>query len=112
MKEKITQAQEGLQTRLDALLRDGAECRVMDGKEFVTSFYLTSFQVLKAVPFISRETGEVLRFTYWCWLQEVHFEAGMNRSHLVLIKDLKWLNDRNLEIITDEVFAKVFSTYL
>ncbi len=102
MKETIKQEQEGLQTRLDVLLQNGAECRIMDGKEFVTSFYLATFQVLKAVPFISRETGEVLRFTYWCWFQEVHFEAGMNRSHLLLIKDLEWLNDRNLNIETDD----------
>lgn len=102
MKEKITQSQIGLQIQLDVLLQNGAECRIMDGKEFVTSFYLTSFQVLKAVPFISRETGAVLRFTYWCWFQEVHFEAGMNRSHLLFIKDLEWLNDRNLNIETDD----------
>ena len=101
MKENILQAQEEFQTRTNKLLQDGAECRIMDGKEFVTSFYLASFEVLKAVPFFSRATGKVLRFTYWCWFQEVHFEAGMNRSHLICVKDIGWLNDRNLQIITD-----------
>ncbi|MDP8237867.1 MAG: hypothetical protein P9X24_02145 [Candidatus Hatepunaea meridiana] len=102
MKEEIIKAQEEFQIRTNKLLQDGAECRIMDGKELVTSFYLASFEVLKAVPFISRSTGKVLRFTYWCWFQEVHFEAGMNRSHLVIIKDVEWLNDRNLQIVTDD----------
>ena len=102
MKEEILQAQEELQTRINNLLVDGAECRIMDGQELVTSFYLASFEVLSAVPFFLRSTGKVLRFTFWCWFQEVHFEAGMNKSHLILVKELNWLNDRNLEIITEE----------
>ena len=102
MKEKIIQAQEELQTRIDKLLLDGAECRIMDGKELVTSFYLASFEVLKAVPFFSRATGKVLRFTYWCWFQEIHFEAGVNRSHLIQVNEVDWLNDRNLQITTDD----------
>ncbi|MBC8466174.1 hypothetical protein H8D57_04020 [bacterium] len=87
---------------MDKLLLDGAECRIMDGKEFVTSFYLASFEILKAVPFFSRSTGKVLRFTYWCWFQELHFEGGMNRSHLILIRNIEYLNYRNLQIVTDE----------
>ena len=102
MKEEIIQAQVELQTQLDKLLQDGAECCILDGQELVTSFYLASFEVLQAVPFFSRSTGKVLRFTFWCWFQEVHFEAGMNKSHLILIKELNWLNDRNLEIITED----------
>ena len=102
MKEEILQAQEEFQNRIDNLLADGAECRIMDGQELVTSFYLASFEVLSAVPFFSRATGKVLRFTFWCWFQEVHFEAGMNKSHLILVKELNWLNDRNLEINTEE----------
>jgi len=102
VKEEITQAREDFQTRIDKFFADGAECRIMDGKELVTSFYLTAFEVLKAVPFLSHATGKVLRFTYWCWFQEVHFEAGMNRSHLVLIKEIEWLNDRNFQIMTDD----------
>jgi len=101
VKEKIRQAQEELQTRIDKFLTDCTKCRITDGKELVTSFYLASFEVLKAVPFFSRKTGRVLRFNYWCWFQEVHFEAGMNRSHLILIKESEWLNERNIEIITD-----------
>ena len=93
---------EELQTRINKLLADGAECRIKDGQELVTSFYLGSFEVLQAVPFFSRKTGKVLRFTYWCWSQEVHFEAGMNKSHLILVNELNWLNDRNLEIITED----------
>jgi len=102
MKEEILQAQEELQTRINKLLADGSECRIKDGQELVTSFYLASFEVLSAVPFFSRATGKVLRFSFWCWFQEVHFEAGMNKSHLILVKELNWLNDRNLEIITDD----------
>ena len=102
MKEEIIQAQEELQIQLNKLLQDSAECRIMDGQELVTSFYLALFEVLKAVPFFSRSTGKVLRFTFWCWFQEVHFEAGMNKSHLILVKELNWLNDRNIEIITDD----------
>jgi len=102
MKEEILQAQEEFQNRMNNLLTDCAECRIMDGQELVTSFYLASFKVLKAVPFFSRSTGKVLRFTFWCWFQEVHFEAGMNKSHLILVKELNWLNDRNLEITTDD----------
>jgi len=102
MKEKILQAQEEFQSRIDNFLADGAECRIMDGQELVTSFYLASFEVLSAVPFFSRSTGKVLRFTFWCWFQEVHFEAGMNKSHLILVKELEWLNDRNLQIVTDD----------
>ena len=26
----------------------------------------------------------------------------MNKSHLILVKELEWLNDRNLEIITED----------
>jgi len=102
VKEEITQAQKELQNRMNRLLQDGAECRVMDGQEFVTSFYIASLEVLKAVPFFSRSTGKILQFTFWCWFQEVHFEAGMNKSHLILEKELNWLNDRNLEITTDD----------
>jgi len=102
MKEEILQAQEELQTRIKKLLADGAECRIMDGQKLVTSFYLASFEVLMAVPYFSRSTGKVLRFTFWCWFQEMHFEAGMNKSHLILAKELNWLNDRNLEIITED----------
>ncbi len=102
MKVKIVQAQEGLQDRLNKLLQDGAQCQIMDGKELVTSFYLASFEVLQAVPFFSRATGKVLRFTFWCWFQEVHFEAGMNKSHLILARELNCLNDRNLEIVTED----------
>jgi len=102
MKEEITQAQAELQTRMNKLIQEGAECRIMDGQELVTSFYLASFDVLQTVPFFSRKTGKVLRFTFWCWFQEVHFEAGMNMSHLILINELNWLNDRNLKITTDD----------
>lgn len=102
MKEEIIQAQKELQTQLNKLLQDGAECRIMDGQELVTSFYLASFEVLQAVPFFSRKTGKVLRFTFWGWFQEVHFEAGMNKSHLILAKELNWINDRNLEVNTDD----------
>ncbi len=102
MKAEIIQAQEELQTQLNRILLEGAECRIMDGKELVTSFYLASFEVIKAVPFFSRVTGKVLQFNYWCWFQEIHFEAGMNRSHLVLIKDIEWFNDRNLKMVTDD----------
>ena len=102
MKENIEQAQREFQNRLDALLKDGAGCMVSDGDEVVTSFYLASFEVLKAVPFFSRATGDVLRFTFWCWFQEVHFEAGMQRSHLIHAKQVEWLNDRNLHLKTDD----------
>ncbi len=102
MRVDVLQVQEKIQTQVNMLLADGAECRIMDGKELVTSFYLASFEVLKSVPFFSRSTGKVLRFTYWCWFQEIHFEIGMNRSHLILVKELDWLNDRNLQIVTDE----------
>ena len=102
MMENIEQAREEFQSRLDALLKDGAGCMIMDGDEVVTSFYMASFEVLKAVPFFSRSTGEALRFTFWCWMQEVHFEAGMQRSHLIHAKQVEWLNDRNLKLKTDE----------
>ncbi len=102
MKKEIIKAEKELQARMDKLLLDGAECRIMDGKEFVTSLYLASFEVLKAVPYFSRSTGKVLRFAYWCWFQELHFEGGMNRSHLIQVKDIEWLNDRNLQIVTDD----------
>jgi len=102
MKEEIIQVQEELQNRLINLLQDGSECRIMDGQELVTSFYLASFEVLQAVPFFSRKTGKVLRFTFWCWFQEIHFEASMNKSHLILVKELKWFNDRNLEMLTED----------
>ena len=102
MKETIEQARGEFQSRLDTLLKDGAGCMVSDGDEVVTSFYLASFEVLKAVPFFSRSTGDVLRFTYWCWMQEIHFEAGMQRSHLLQARQVEWLNDRNLKLKTDD----------
>ena len=101
MKDEIFQAQRDLQERINNLLLNGAECRITEGQEFVASFHLASFEVLQAVPFFSRTTGKALRFSYWCWFQEVHFEAGMNRAHLILAKKLNWLNDRNLKITTD-----------
>jgi len=102
MKENIEQVKDEFQSRLNALLKDGAGCMVLDGDEVVTSFYLASFEALKAVPFFSRSTGEALRFTFWCWMQEVHFEAGMQRSHLIHAKQIEWLNDRNLQLKTDD----------
>ena len=101
MKENIEQARGEFQSRLDALLKDGAGCMVLDGDEVVMSFYLASFEALKAVPFFSRSTGDVLRFTFWCWMQEVYFEAGMQRSHLIHAKQVEWLNNRNLQLKTD-----------
>jgi len=102
MEKDIEQAQGVFQIKLDALLKDWAGCMVLDGDEVVTSFYLASFEALKAVPFFSRSTGEVLRFTFWCWFQEVHFEVGMQRSHLIHAKQVKWLDDRNLWLKTDD----------
>jgi len=102
MNKDIEQVQSEFQTKLDALLKDGAGCMVSDGDEIVTSFYPASFEVLKAVPFFSRSTGKVQRFTFWCWMQEVHFEAGMQRSHLIHAKQVEWLNDRNLQLKTDD----------
>ena len=102
MNKDIEQAQSEFQTKLDALLKGGAGCMVMDGDEVVTSFYLASFEALKAVPFFSRSTGKALRFTFWCWFQEVHFEVGMQRSHLIHAKKVEWLNDRNLQLKTDD----------
>ena len=102
MKENIERASVEFQNKLDALLKDGAGCTVSDGNEVVTSFYLASFEVLKAVPFFSRSTGDVLRFTFWCWYQEVHFEVGMQRSHLMHAKQVEWLNDRNLRLKSDD----------
>jgi len=102
MKKDIEQARGEFQSRLNALLKDGAGCMVKDSDEIVTSFYLASFEVLKAVPFFSRSTGKVLRFTFWCWFQEVHFEAGMQRAHLIHAKQIEWLNDRNLQMRTDD----------
>ena len=98
MKKDIEQAQREFQTKLDALVRDGAGCMVMDSDNAVTSFHLASFEVLKTVPLFSRSTGKVLRFTFWCWFQEVHFEAGMQRSHLIHAKQVEWFNDRNLQL--------------
>ena len=102
MKMDIEQAQRELQDKLDTLLKDGAGCMILDGNEIVTSFYLASIEVLKAVPFFSRSTGEVLRFTFWCWMQEIHFEAGMQRSHLLHARQVEWFNDRNLQLKTDD----------
>jgi len=102
MKERMEAARAAFQAKLDELLKDGAECVVHNGGERVTSFILASFEVLKALPFISRITGKLLRFTYWCWFQEVHFEAGMQRSHLAHIKQVAWLNVRNLSLETDD----------
>ena len=102
MMENIEQVKDEFQSKLDELLKDGAGCMVLDGDEVVTSFYLASFEVLRAVPFFSRSTGNVLRFTFWCWFQEVHFEAGMQRSHLMHAKQVEWLNDRNLQLKTDD----------
>jgi hypothetical protein len=102
VKEEILKVQEELQNRVNTLLQNGAECGIMDGQELVTSIYLASFEVLQAVPFFSRSTGKVLRFTFWCWFQEMHFEAGMNKSHLILVKELTWLNDRNFQIVTED----------
>jgi len=70
MKKDIEQARSEFQIKLDSLLKDGAGCMVLDGGEIVTSFYLASFEVLKAVPFFSRSTGKVLRFTFRCWFQD------------------------------------------
>jgi len=32
----------------------------------------------------------------------VHFEAGVQRSHLAHIKQVAWLNERNLSLETDD----------
>ncbi|MDP8229405.1 MAG: hypothetical protein P9M15_08130 [Candidatus Electryoneaceae bacterium] len=102
MKKDIEQAERVFQNKLDELLKDGAECVVLDVRERVTSFCLASLEVLKAVPFFSRSTGKVLRFTYWCWMQEIHYEAGMQRSHLLRAIQVEWFNDRNLQLKTDD----------
>ena len=39
--------------------------------------------------------------SWWCLLREIHFEGGMQRSHLLHVKSFEWLNDRNLRLKTD-----------
>ena len=46
-------------------------------------------------------TGELTNLSWWCLLREIHFEGGMQRSHLLHVKKFEWLNDRNLRLKTD-----------
>lgn len=100
--DKVESEQREFQTRLDALLKNGAECLVKDGGTLVTSFYLDSFELLQPQLYFDRLTGELDHLIWWCWLREVHFEAAMQRSHLIHVKAWEWINDRNLNIETDD----------
>jgi len=91
-----------LQSRIDALLADGAECLVKDGETIVTHFYVDGLEVLLPQPFFDRSSGELIGVTWWCWLREVHFEAAMQRSHLFHARTWEWHNDRNVSILTDD----------
>lgn len=91
-----------LQTRLDALLKDGTECLVKDGESIITHFYVDGVEALLPQPYFDRQTGKLATLTWWCWLREVHFEAAMQRSHLLHAKSLEWLNERNLNVQTED----------
>ena len=91
-----------LQFRLDTLLKAGAECLVKDGEAIITSFYIDGFELLLPQPFFDRQTGALTILTWWCWFREIHFEGGMQRSHLVHVKAWEWFNDRNLSLKTDD----------
>lgn len=91
-----------LQTQLDALLNDGAECLVKDGESIVTHFYVDGVETLLPQPFFDRLTGELVGVTWWCWLREVHFEAAMQRFHLLHAKRWEWLNEHNLNVQTED----------
>lgn len=100
--ERLEDERTTLQNRLDTLLTEGAECLVKDGEFIVTTFYLDSFEILLAQPFFDRQTGKLGRVTWWCCLREVHFEGGMQRSHLMHVKVFDWMDDRNLSVTTDD----------
>ena len=91
-----------LQALLDTLLKDGAECLVKDEGTIVTSFYIDGFELLLPQPFFDRQTGALTSVTWWCWFREIHFEGGMQRSHLIHVRVWEWLNDRNLNLKTDD----------
>lgn len=102
LKEQFKTEQVALQARFDALLKDGAECLVKDGKSIVTHFYVDGVEALLPQPFFDRLTGKLVGVTWWCWLREVHFESAMQRSHLLHAKSLEWSNERNLIIQTED----------
>jgi hypothetical protein len=102
LKDRFEAERVKLQTRLDVLLKDGAECLVKDGDQIVTHFFVDGVEVLLAQPFFDRLTGKLVGLTWWCWLREVHFEAAMQRSHLLHAKTWEWLNDQNISIQTDD----------
>jgi len=91
-----------VQARLDALLKDGAECLVKDEATIVTSFYIDGFELLLPQGYFDRQTGALTSVTWWCWFREVHFEGGMERSHLIHVRVWGWLNERNLKLKTDD----------
>ena len=107
--EQIETARQDLQQRMDALLADGAECLVKDGETLVTSFYIAGFELLLPQPFFDRQSGELSGLSWWCWFREIHFEGGMERSHLLHVKAFDWLNDRNLTLATDDYILLICS---
>jgi len=107
--ERLEENRAALQTRLDRLLKDGAACLVKDQETTVTSFYLDAFEILLPQPFFDRHTGELRIVTWWCCLREIHFEDGMQRSHLMHVTEFDWIDDRNLLAMTDDFIHLISS---
>lgn len=107
--EKLESERETLQSRVDELLKDGSSCLVKDGDSIVTSYYLDALELLLPQPFFDRQSGELLKVTWWCVFREVHFEDAMQRSHLMHVTKFDWINDRNLLAVTDD-FIHIIST--
>lgn len=102
LRTQFESEQVALQAHLDAFLAGGAECLVKDGESIITHFYVDGVEALLPQPYFDRQTGKFSMLTWWCWLREVHFESAMQRSHLFHAKKWEWLNDRNLNIQSDD----------
>ncbi len=112
MQEQIEQAQRDLQSKMDAILSDGAGCFITDeaGKR-VTELFIAYFEVFRAVPFFDRVTCAILRFEYWVFFQEFYFNNGMQYSHLARMKEVKWIHEDSVVMIREDGWVFYISKF-
>ena len=92
--EQIEKAQQDLQLKMDRIISGGAGCLVVDEDgDFVTELFLDSFEVFRATPYFDRITGNIVRYNFWVFFQEFYFDQGMQYSHLVCVKQVDWIHE-------------------
>ena len=110
--EQIANAKQELQLKMDKIVSSGAGCTVIDDNgELVTQISLASFEVLRAIPFFDRKTGEILRFDFWVFILEYYFDQGMQYAHLIRMNKVEWIHEDYVVMVNTDGWSYHISKF-